>query len=88
MIMIDPTGEAPMCPPGQRAVPLKNYEKEFPKYFACRDYQSRYPRYAADSTERCMLDCTLKNIAMCEALGIGGAGIGATFGAVASIPSI
>ncbi|MCP4993848.1 MAG: hypothetical protein GY934_08695, partial [Gammaproteobacteria bacterium] len=35
---IDPNGEAPLCPPGHRAVPLKNYENEFPNYFDCKPY--------------------------------------------------
>ena len=37
--------------------------------------------------ERCISGCVLKNIAMCEALTMGGAGIGAKAGAYASIPS-
>ncbi|MCG8425755.1 MAG: hypothetical protein MI754_00180, partial [Chromatiales bacterium] len=35
---IDPTGEAPMCPPGQRGVPMQGYENQFPKYWGCKSY--------------------------------------------------
>ena len=35
---IDPHGLAPLCPPSQRGVPMKNYENEYPKYIDCKPY--------------------------------------------------
>jgi RHS repeat-associated protein len=50
----DPNGEAPLCPPGHRGVPLKNYEDEFPKYFECKPYPAPF----------CMSDC-VKDALVC-----------------------
>ena len=36
----DPSGLAPFCPPGQRAVPANNYEDKFPEYFNCSPYSA------------------------------------------------
>ncbi|MCU7875276.1 MAG: RHS repeat-associated core domain-containing protein [Candidatus Thiodiazotropha sp. (ex Lucinoma borealis)] len=53
---VDPTGEAPLCPPGQRAVPMKNYESEYPAYFDCKGYPP--PKKYTDETE-CKVTCLL-----------------------------
>lgn len=42
--LVDPLGLAPVCPPGNRAVPMRNYENEFPKYFDCTPYYGNKPK--------------------------------------------
>jgi RHS repeat-associated protein len=38
----DPMGLAPLCPPGYRAMPVKGYEKDFPKVFNCEPNGGAY----------------------------------------------
>lgn len=37
---VDPEGLAPLCPPGQRAVPAEGFRAQFPKVFKCEAYYS------------------------------------------------
>ncbi|MEW8073956.1 MAG: hypothetical protein AB2792_10000 [Candidatus Thiodiazotropha sp.] len=66
-------------------MPLAGYESEFPKYWDCKPYP---PNDYNPTTEKdkCILDCMLKNSAMCTSIAMGTAGLGFTAGAVASIP--
>lgn len=42
---VDPEGLAPLCPPGQRAVPTEGFRNQFPKVFKCESYEApRDPR--------------------------------------------
>ncbi|MDJ0805999.1 MAG: RHS repeat-associated core domain-containing protein [Gammaproteobacteria bacterium] len=54
--LIDPKGKYPLCPPGQRGVPLAGYESEFPKYWDCKPYPD-IPKY--DPEGLCKVECFL-----------------------------
>ncbi len=45
---IDPTGEAPLCPPGYRGVPSPGYEDQYPDVWNCRPYPSNPPYCASN----------------------------------------
>ena len=36
--LIDPLGLAPLCPPGQRVVPLEGFYDQYPKVYKCETY--------------------------------------------------
>jgi hypothetical protein len=63
--LIDPKGKAPYCPPGYRAVPSRNYEDEFPKYFECKPYPS------SPNHDPCFVECMFLNGGMCTLMQVG-----------------
>ncbi|MEW8425977.1 MAG: RHS repeat-associated core domain-containing protein [Candidatus Thiodiazotropha sp.] len=83
---IDPRGLYELCPRGHRGVPLKGHEDKLPEVWDCKPFPPH--DYNPDTEwEKCIVDCMLKNAAMCTVFEFGGVGLGMTVGGIASIPS-